>query len=370
MIASLIPTDISPSAIAFIIVGVATTLSLLLNSALIRFCNARGILDYPNGRKRHKSPTPHIGGVTLLLSFTLTALLIGVLFPEYLHLGEVVYVSLLGGAVLVFAVGLIDDLKPVSAWVKLLAQVAAGLVLYYGGAAPEVLSIPFLGEVNLGGWSALIAIVWVVALSNAVNLIDGLDGLASGVSLIGALSLAVILWALQVGDLAMLALALAGSLIGMLYYNLYPARLFLGDSGALLIGYLFAALSLMAPVKSYTTAALFLPLLALAVPLIETFSSFLRRLFAGKSILQADRRHLFHYLGYLGLSLRATVRIFWLAGALSGTLAIGMLFWDRMLAVSVLALVMVAVLGLILILGFRLRKTAGDLRRRSKPKAQ
>lgn len=353
-------TTTSMTTIALICTALATALALLFNAALIRICVARGILDYPNGRKRHKRPTPHIGGVSLLLSFCLTTLLISALFPETLSWGALPWGAVLGGALLMFGVGLIDDLRPVSAWVKLLAQIAAGAALYLGGAAPELISIPFVGEAHLGAWSALIAIVWVVALSNAVNLIDGLDGLASGVSLIGALSLAVVLWALQVTDLSILALALAGSLIGMLYYNLYPARLFLGDSGALLIGYLFAALSLLAPVKSFTTAALFLPLLVLAVPLLETASSFVRRLYSGKSVMQADRRHLFHYLGYLGLSPRAAVRIFWLAGAVSGALAIGMLFWDRALAMSALALVMVAVLGLILILGLRLRRTGAN----------
>lgn len=352
---------------ALITLVIATVLTLAGNVALIRFCNARDILDYPSGHKRHKFPTPHIGGVSLILGVCFTAIAVGMIFPEQLNWSALPWASLLIGALLIFAVGLVDDLKPVSAAAKLLAQIAAGAALYLGGAAPDLLSIPFVGEVNLGAWSALIAILWVVALSNAVNLIDGLDGLACGISLIGALSLAVILWALGVTDLSILALALAGSLIGMLYFNLYPARLFLGDSGALLIGYFFAAISLLAPVKSFTTAALFLPLLALAVPLIETASSFTRRLFAGKSVMQADRRHLFHYLGYLGLSLRATVRIFWLAGALSGALSIVMLFWDRTLAMTVLAAVMVAVLALILILGFRLRRVTANRLRKDKP---
>jgi len=336
-------------------VSVALMISLALNRALIAFCLKHGIVDKPGRRKRHTEPVPNIGGISVLLSIVIALATTWLLFPDWFGSGLPWFHIALGG-LLIFGVGLYDDLQPVSAWVKLLSQAAAGLLLYFGGIVIDPLYIPFVGEIHPGYWSALVTVVWVIALSNAINLIDGLDGLASGVGLIGAIAVGAIALALKIPGGVALSLALSGALIGMLYYNLYPARLFLGDSGALLVGYIFAVLSLLAPIKSFTATALFPPLVALAVPLIETISSFLRRLLAGKNIMKADRRHIFHYLGYLGLSYRATVRLFWAFSALSGALSILMLFWDKSLVAKALLLIMVAVLVLFLILGGRLRR--------------
>lgn len=338
----------------FVTALVALIVSLTLSRALIRFCLAYGIVDRPGRRKRHKEPVPNLGGVSVIVSMTIALTLAGLLFPGWFDIG-LPWWHIALGALLIFGVGLYDDLQPVSAWLKLLSQAAAGLILYSGGIVVDPLYIPFVGEVHPGMWAALISVFWVIILSNALNLIDGLDGLAAGVGLIGAIAVGALSLLLHISGGVALSLALTGALIGVLYYNLYPARLFLGDSGALLIGYMFAVLSLLAPIKSFTAAALFPPLVALAVPLVETFTSFVRRLLAGKNVLKADRRHLFHYLGYLGLSYRATVRIFWVFSALSGALSIVMLFWDKSLVARALVLIMVAVLGLFLILGGRLR---------------
>ncbi len=336
---------------------VALTVSLLVSRGLISFCRAHSIVDRPGRRKRHKEPVPNIGGVSVILSVVVSMSLIGLLFPAWLN-GGIPWVHVALGGLLIFGVGLYDDLQPVSAWLKLLSQATAGLLLYFGGIVIDPLYIPFVGEVHPGVWSALISVFWVTLLSNAINLIDGLDGLATGVGLIGAIAVGAISLLLNIPGGVALSLALSGALIGVLYFNLYPARLFLGDSGALLVGYLFAVLSLLAPIKSFTAAALFPPLVALAVPLVETFSSFSRRLLTGKNVFKADRRHLFHYLGYLGLSYRATVRTFWVFSAISGALSVAMLFWDRSLVARTLVVIMVAVLGLFLILGGRLRSAA------------
>ncbi|HSH00005.1 MAG TPA: MraY family glycosyltransferase [candidate division Zixibacteria bacterium] len=353
-----------PLAYALVVCG-AVALALPLNYLLIRLCRRYDILDHPTNRKRHTRPTPNIGGAALLVCVVVTILCAKVIFAGSFVGHDAPWLSLSVGAALVFAVGLIDDVRPVGAWVKLLAQVAAGLILFSGGVSLQMISVPFVGEIAPGGWGALITIFWVALLSNAINLIDGLDGLAGGVSLIATSSLAAIFYLLQVEQGTLICCALGGALIGFLFFNLHPAKLFLGDSGSLLIGYMFAALSLLAPVKSFTGAALFVPLVALAIPLIEVTSSFTRRLLAGKHIFAGDRRHLFHYLGYLGLSPQATVRVFWAGGALFGALSVSMLFWDRALTVTVLVTVMVAVLGAILILGLRLRRTgAQSLRRR------
>jgi UDP-GlcNAc:undecaprenyl-phosphate/decaprenyl-phosphate GlcNAc-1-phosphate transferase len=337
-----------------LVLVVSLGLSLALSRLVIGFCLKHDVVDRPGQHKRHNEPVPNIGGVSVLISMIGALSLVWLLFPDWYDTG-LPWLHITLGALLIFGVGLYDDLQPVSAWLKLLAQAAAGLLLYFGGIIVDPLYIPFVGEVHPGLWSALIPVFWVTLLSNAINLIDGLDGLATGVGLIGAIAVGAISLLLDIPGGVTLSLALTGALAGVLYFNLYPARLFLGDSGALLVGYLFAVLSLLAPIKSFTAAALFPPLVALAVPLVETFTSFSRRLLAGKNVMKADRRHLFHYLGYLGLSYRATVRTFWVFSALSGAMSIVMLFWDKSLVARALVVIMVAVLALFLILGGRLR---------------
>ena len=339
-----------------ILACVCAALSGVLNIAVIRICHKYGILDKPGMRKRHKNPTPNIGGVAILLSVVITLMFGSWIYPEILLANDIPWVAIGLAGFLIFAVGFVDDLRPVPPFGKLFVQTISGLIVYSGGLAVDPIYLPFWGELTLGGWSALETVFWVVALSNAINLIDGLDGLALGVSLIGAVSLMMIALALNLEVVLTICAILSGALAGSLYFNLHPARIFLGDSGSLLIGFIFATLSLLVPIKSYTTAALFPPLIALGIPLIETASSVLRRFFAGRSVFAADRRHLFHYLGYLGLGPRATVRVFWLGGVLCGATSIAMLFWDRRLALGALLGVMVVVFLVFLILRPRLNR--------------
>lgn len=344
-------------------VSISLVLGLLINRWLIGFCHRRGILDHPGKHKRHKQPTPNIGGVSVFVSVAV-ALSLTLAFTDVQGgPNSPNWLSIFAGGALIFLVGMRDDIKPVSAWVKLLAQALAGAFLYWGGMVVDPLYLPLLGELHPGAWGILINIFWVALLSNAINLIDGLDGLATGVSLIGALALGVIALIFGVTEAALACAALSGALIAMLYFNMYPARLYLGDSGSLLIGYLFAVFSFLVPMKSFTTAALFPPIVALAIPLTETFVSFFRRLLAGKNVFKADRRHLFHYLSYLGLGPRSTVRVFWLLSALCGAGAVAMPFSDKGLAATALVLVAVAVFVVILILGLRLRRGARVNRR-------
>jgi UDP-GlcNAc:undecaprenyl-phosphate GlcNAc-1-phosphate transferase len=201
----------------------------------------------------------------------------------------------------------------------------------------------------VGEFSLLITVLWVVGLTNSVNLIDGLDGLAGGVSCIGAATIAIVGNLYNIGAALIFAYALLGFLPVFLWYNRYPARIFLGDSGSLQIGYYFAVLSLMVPLKSFTAAALYLPLLALGVPIIESSVSVFRRVLNRRSPMQADRRHLFHYLALAGLSPRQIVLIFWLVSAVFGLFSLAMFFWDRILVFTFLVLFMVVISGAFLI---------------------
>jgi UDP-GlcNAc:undecaprenyl-phosphate GlcNAc-1-phosphate transferase len=275
------------------------------------------------------------------------------------------FLSVFRGATIVFLVGLSDDLTPLGAWTKLAGQIGAGLVVYLGGLRIDPISAPFVGSIGIGDWSVLITVLWVVGLTNAINIIDGLDGLATGVSLIGAATMSAIGFLYGVETVVLLSSALAGFLLYFLVINKFPAQAFLGDSGALQIGYCFAVISLLVPLKSFTAAALYLPLLALGVPLMEVAISVFRRLVARKNIMKADRRHLFHYLALAGLSPRQVVYIFWALSAVFGLFALAMYFWDRLVVFGLLVLFMVVISGLFLIFMANLSRNSGLGRRRN-----
>jgi UDP-GlcNAc:undecaprenyl-phosphate GlcNAc-1-phosphate transferase len=317
-------------------------LSLVTIPLLIKIVHKYKILDMPGLHKRHKNPTPPLGGVSLLVTCWFTVGLILLFFPSQktIATNSIIYIFL--GHLVIFLVGLSDDLSPLAAWIKLLAQIACGFILFLAGLEVNLMTTPF-GAVEIGFLSPIITILWVIILTNAINLIDGLDGLAGGVSLIGAITLIIIGQFYQSTLGLFFILSLIGFLIPFLYFNKYPAKIFLGDSGAMQIGFIFAVFSLLMPLKSYTTAALYVPLLALGVPLTEIVLSFSRRLVSGKNILKADRRHLFHYLALSGLSHKKIIWIFYLLAIIYGLFAIAMFYWNRVLVLTILIVFMVVI---------------------------
>ncbi len=340
-----------PIAALVSIIAVSMVLGAGFVPIIIRLGHRYGILDLPGKHKRHRQPTPLLGGVALFLTTWIT---IGIGYLLFFDLFEglndnVIYIFL--GGLMILLVGLSDDLSPLSAWVKLAAQAAAGLLLYLGGLKVVYLSVPFQAmDIEVGSFSIVITVLWVIVLTNAINLIDGLDGLASGVSLIGALTLTIIGQLYQVGAVLVFVLILIGFLSLFLYYNRHPARIFLGDSGSMQIGYYFAVFSLAIPLKSYTATALYVPLLALGVPLMEVLTSAVRRTIRGKSIMRADRRHLFHYLTLVGFSRRQVVVIFYVLAVIYGLFALAMFFWNRVLVFGSLVFFMVVIFGAFFIL--------------------
>lgn len=323
-------------------------LSLLLIPLMIKVGYKYNILDLPGQHKRHKKPTPLLGGVALFITYWVTVGLCLVGFVHsFAHISNsIIFIFL--GATIIFLVGLSDDLSPLSPWIKLTAQIASGLVLYFGGLRIELLTTPF-GSVSLGVFSVVLTVGWVVILTNAINLIDGLDGLASGVSLIGAITLLIIGQLYNEGALLVFIIILIAFLSVFLYYNHYPAKMFLGDSGSMQIGYYFAVFSLLFPIKSYTATALYIPLLALGVPIMEIVTSFSRRLIAGKNVMKADHRHLFHYLSLLGLSPRKVVLVFDSLAVIYGFFALAMFSWNRVIVFSFLVFFMVVIFALFFI---------------------
>jgi UDP-GlcNAc:undecaprenyl-phosphate GlcNAc-1-phosphate transferase len=260
-----------------------------------------GALDRPDARKLHDRPLPAWGGTAIIVGFLVAALAAGAAHQMPLRS----LAGILAGALFVALIGLVDDRIDLPAGLKLVLQIVSVTPLLLAGVTIEIVSHPFLREhaVGLPAWlSAAVTIIWVVAVTNAINLIDGLDGLAAGVAAISCVALAFI--ALLWGQLAvaLLCAALAGAAIGFLPWNWHPASILMGDTGAYFLGYIIAAVTIQGAFKMAAAIAIFVPLLVLAVPLLDTALSPLRRFLRGRSAFEADRDHLHHRLIALGLS--------------------------------------------------------------------
>ena len=249
---------------------------------------------------------------------------------------------------MILALGAWDDWKGVKAPVKLLVQFLAAGVLVACGYRMDLVSTPFGGQISLGAWGSALVIFWVVGVTNAFNLLDGLDGLAAGVTVIAGLTIFLI----SAGGppfVPVISLALAAAALGFLPYNRYPARIFLGDTGSLFAGFILAAVSVEGSFKTATGIALMVPLVALAVPLADTGAAFIRRAVRGKNPLKGDRSHVHHFLLALGYSPRQAVRLLCLISLDLGMTALVMKYAGRSLAVGMLFL-----LGLMLYIFSRL----------------
>ncbi|MGH7893054.1 MAG: MraY family glycosyltransferase [Candidatus Binatia bacterium] len=274
---------------------------------------AVGAVDRPGHRKVHADEVSRLGGVALWSAVVVTALLAaraGVLDARAFEHAHVAWPLIAVGAALLAAIGFVDDVRGLGAGPKLLVQVvAAGLVVASGCVIREATN-PFTGSsIQLGWLGAPVTICWVIGITNALNLVDGLDGLAAGVGLIVSGTLCLISLFVGRADVAVLTGVLAGALVGFLYFNFNPATIFLGDSGSLFLGYALAVLSIEAAHKGTTAVLILAPILALGVPIMETILTVLRRLLVSASLMQADRDHMHHRLMALGLSHRRAVLV-------------------------------------------------------------
>ncbi|WPD19211.1 MraY family glycosyltransferase [Thermaerobacter composti] len=310
------PSWLHPQSHWFVL-AVATLVALSATPVVRALAVRLGVVARPTARSMHRVPVPHVGGLAIFAGFV-AAVAVSLGWEDR----DVVAV-LLGGVVML-AVGLADDLWDLPPLVKLAGQVAAALTAVAAGVRIEVLTNP-LGLFTasgaddllvLGAWGVPLTVLWIVAVSNVINLIDGLDGLAAGIASIAALT--VLVAALQTGqpmEVVLLMAALAGSTLGFLPYNFNPAKIFMGDTGALFIGYTLATVSVVGLLKSAAAVALAVPIMVLALPIADTALAILRRLQAGRPVMAADRDHLHHRLIRMGFSHRDAVLVMYLITA-------------------------------------------------------
>jgi UDP-GlcNAc:undecaprenyl-phosphate GlcNAc-1-phosphate transferase len=275
-----------------------------------------GALDAPDARKVHTSPIPRLGGLAIYVGFVLAVL-------ASVHVNREILGLLLGGTVILI-VGVIDDLKQLPPKVKLLGQILAAFVLILFDIRIEWLTNPFGDMVYLDYFSIPITILWVVSLTNTVNLIDGLDGLAAGVSTIASVTILLVALQQNLWTVAVMTAALAGSAFGFLQHNFNPAKIFMGDTGSMFLGYMLAAVSILGTVKSAATIALIVPIVALGLPIMDTAFAIIRRYSNGRPIFKPDKGHLHHRLLAMGLTQKQAVLLMYVISGCLGLSAIAL----------------------------------------------
>lgn len=287
---------------------------LIVTPYIMRLASKIGAIDKPNERKVHSKVMPRIGGLAIFLG------VVAGYFTGGLHHQNLTAITL--GAFIVVIVGVLDDIRELSAKVKLVGQLLAAILVAVSGLTIDHLSIPFIGNFELGIWSYPLTILWIVGIMNAINLIDGLDGLSAGISAIVIATIAILAGINGKMLILMISVILLGSIIGFLFYNFYPAKIFMGDSGSLFLGYSISILSLLGLYKSVTLFSFLVPIIILGVPVFDTTFAIIRRIVNKKPILAPDKAHLHHRLLSLGLSHRNTVLAIYIFGILFSVSAI------------------------------------------------
>ena len=322
-----------------IAVAVALALSLAATPLAKKLAHRVGAIDDPKDpRKIHNDPIPRLGGLAIFLGFFVSVLA----FAEI----DAQIRGILIGVVIIVILGIIDDIISLRAYIKFLVQIVAAIVAVCHGVVVEILSNPFVfsGDeiLSLNFLSIPMTIIWIVGITNAVNLIDGLDGLAVGVSTISSIAMLIIALITADPNVAIIMAALIGACIGFLPYNFNPAKIFMGDTGALLLGYVLATVSVVGLFKFYAVVSFAAPFLVLAVPLFDTSFAFFRRLIKGQNPMAPDRGHFHHRLLDLGLSQRQSVAIIYSVSGFLGLVAVVITIIDKMLALILVAAVFVA----------------------------
>ncbi len=278
--------------------AVAFLLAVLLTPVVSEAAWRTGVVDRTtDARRLHDHPTPLLGGLAMLCAIAIPALALG-------H--DHGFWGIMAGAALMSLLGAVDDIHPLHPAGKLLGQVAIATLPAWLDITIDHVTLPVVGAFNLGIWQYPLTVLWIVAIANVVNFIDGMDGLAAGFCAIAAVTFAILSASLGRFDAAAISAIVAGAAFGFLRYNFHPATIFMGDSGSLMLGYLLAALSIQGVLKTAAAVSLVFPLVILALPILDTSFVILKRLKYRQPIYQADRWHFHHRFANIGFSQRRT----------------------------------------------------------------
>lgn len=324
--------------------SIATILSLFL-TPLVKFLAIKiGAVDKPNHRKIHTSLIPRLGGLAIFLSFVISV------FLSFNYSNKSIRGLLLGSLIIVLC-GIIDDIKELNYKTKLVFQFIAAIVLIMHNICItkiSILSTDGTSFIDLGILSIPITLIWLIGVTNAINLIDGLDGLACGLASISSVFLFIIFIKTGNNTMALMVIILAGSCLGFLPYNFNPAKIFMGDTGSMFLGFILAGMSIQGTVKYAATIIMFAPILIIGLPLYDTLVTMLRRFIQGESIMSPDKQHFHHRMLSLGLKQKQVALISYLVNILLGLLAISVLFIEDISINIIISASIILVISIIL----------------------
>ncbi len=299
----------------------ALVISFLMTPVVKTFAYKIGAVDVPkDARRMHKVPIPRLGGLAIFIGFMVSVLILG----DVRGNGQMQ--SILLGSVIIVVLGVVDDIMALPALLKFVVEIAAALIPALNGVVIQAFSNPNIFSDSLywvlGPLSVPFTVLWIVAITNAVNLIDGLDGLANGVSAISATTMLVIALLASEAEVAVVMAALVGACVGFMPYNLNPAKMFMGDTGATFLGFILATMSIQGLFKFYAVISFAVPFLILGLPIFDTTFAFIRRIAHGQSPMHADRGHIHHRLIDMGLSQKQAVATLYVISAMLGLSAV------------------------------------------------
>jgi UDP-GlcNAc:undecaprenyl-phosphate GlcNAc-1-phosphate transferase len=352
--------------------------NLLLTPSILRIAHRFRWYDRPGNRKIHTVLIPRLGGVGIFSSFFLGIVFVPLLWR--LAFGDVVqqffefkYLTLFLGFFIIYLLGLIDDFYNLKAVLKLFIQIfAASLVVIGGGFVVPSITLPYLGTIDLWYFAYPLTIFWVVAITNAINLVDGMDGLGAGIAAFAALSLGII--SLIQGEMAagIMAFGLVGALLGFLKYNFPPAKIFMGDSGSLFLGFALAVFPLMGISRAGSLGALLIPVTILLVPIIDMLAAIIRRLRKRQSIAAPDKEHIHHKLLALGLGERKILIVIYSVCAYLSVIAVTSVVLPKAVNVFIIIIVWIGLLlgySIIHVMQSRKRELAENRKNNSNDKS-
>lgn len=321
--------------------AVSLLVAYVMTPPVKRFAEKVGAIDVPRDNRRvHDHPIPRMGGLAIFIGFVLSLIFFVPMSTKVL--------GLLVGSVIIAVMGGVDDIVSLNPWVKLAGQIVAALVAIRCGLVFDVISNPniFAEEtyIEIGWFSIPLTMLWIVGCTNAVNLIDGLDGLAVGVSAISSMTMLIVSLFVSEPVVSIILAALTGACLGFMPYNLNPAKIFMGDVGSQLLGFVLSTASIMGLFKLHAIITFFVPLLALALPLADTIFAFFRRILHGQSPFKADKGHFHHRLLAMGLNQKQVVAVLYGISAVLGLLAV-LMAGDSM-AVKIICLVAAFIISL------------------------
>lgn len=322
----------------YVVLVVCFIISILVTPLVKKLAFKIGATDKPNNRKVHQKIMPRLGGLAIFISMLVGSVLINV--------NTTFLIPILLGATIIVITGMLDDIYELSPKVKLVGQfLATGIVVFYGGIDINYVNLPFDITLELGMLSIPFTFLWIIGITNAINLIDGLDGLAAGVSSIVLITISGISLSMGYYFVFALSMVLLGSTLGFLVYNFYPAKIFMGDTGALLLGFMISVLSLLG-FKNVTFISLLVPIIILGVPISDTFFAIVRRIVKKQSLSAPDKSHLHHCLLGMGYSHRQAVLVIYGLSSLFGLIAV---IYTKVSSTSSIILLLLLILGIELI---------------------